>query len=193
MKLLVTAFGPFAHFTSNPAQRLLMRLRERMGEDAATWMVLEVSFAAVDGFVETAPSGHDLHLHLGVATGALRPRLELTGRNMSRGRDVQGIERTSAPIIAGAPEALHTGLSADLIDGFLARFDGRLDRSHDAGDYLCNHLYFTSLLRQQGRSQVLFFHVADVDASPDAVPLDQQAEMIEALVARWREGLGRAA
>ena len=190
MKLLVTAFGPFAHFTSNPAERLLMRLRERMGEEAATWRVLEVSFAAVDQFVETAPPGHDLHLHLGVATKALRPRLELTGKNRSLGRDVQGIDRSLMPIVPDGPEALHTGLAADLLDGLLSRFDGRLERSHDAGDYLCNHLYYSNLLRQQGCAEVLFFHVADVDASPDAVTLETQAEMLEALIAQWRQGPG---
>lgn len=142
--LLVTAFQPFDGSGLNSAQEALHAALPELGDDVVTAeppVVWGRDVRAVWPLV--AAHRPTAVLLLGQGGGA-RVRLETLARNQRRGVRPGDPPR---PIVSGAPAALHVTAPADVLlaDLLAAGLAARL--SDDAGDYLCNHLYFQVLLR----------------------------------------------
>jgi pyroglutamyl-peptidase len=146
MRLLVTGFGPFLDHTANPSQALA----ESCG---APFVVLEVSYRSVIGFIESLDaSSFDALLSIGLADKAEAAQFETVGRNfVGATPDVRGevfgpgvIDPTGPPAIAST---LWHGLDTS-----------EAVPSADAGGYLCNYLLYLALRRFPQR-RVGFLHV----------------------------------
>ncbi|MDQ2985732.1 MAG: hypothetical protein M3R13_03285 [Armatimonadota bacterium] len=122
----MTAFGPFGKFKDNPSEVVA---RMVFGDRVA---VLPVSFSAVDEFLDQLPGDATHLLMLGVSVNARNLQIERTARDkIGSLPDIDGCVRERA----GAWE----------IQGALFENAGPTDcwiESFDAGDYLCNYIYY---------------------------------------------------
>jgi pyrrolidone-carboxylate peptidase len=149
---LITGFGPFGSFDENPSGLLA----ERSGRPFER---LEVSFEAVDCFLAALSAAPpDRLLLMGVAAGADRFRIETQGRNVvGASKDVLGVVRGPGQIDARGPEAIQASLWPQSV---LEPCECCAP-SDDAGDYLCNYVFYCSLDRLPG-TEVGFLHVPPV-------------------------------
>jgi pyrrolidone-carboxylate peptidase len=132
MSNLITGFGPFGAVRDNPAQALA-------AASGDLHEILEVSFDVVDRFVETVQCSSVLML--GVATNRALISLELTATNrIGPNADVRGVVRST---VGGSalPEVVSQSFwRPEQLAQW--RTEPDLTESHDAGDYLCNYLFY---------------------------------------------------
>ena len=163
--LLVTGFEGFGPFKENPSAVLA----EQCG---LPFRRLEVSYSAVDEFVDSdIVREFEAVLLLGVAANALRFRLETVATNNSgKTPDVRGMIGFG-PIAPQSPRQLGTTM-------FVGSWDSELvESSVDAGDYLCNYLYYRMLSRWPSKA-IGFVHVPPIEQ----LPLAQQKETLNRLI-----------
>jgi pyroglutamyl-peptidase len=172
-RTLVTGFLAFGQFDVNPSS-LLARSLDRRFE------LIEVSFAAVDEFVERLASddGFDRLLMLGVAGDRGAIKIERCARNwIGDIPDVRGEIRGPALIDPAGPDRLP-----------LTPFEPAigcetLGLSDDAGCYLCNYAYYRAL-RRLPHKRIAFIHVPPVER----IPLDaQRVALIQLIDAMERQ------
>lgn len=160
----MTGFGAFGAFATNPSAQLA-------AGSGCRHEVLEVAFEAVDAFLQGLdPVSFDALLLLGVAGKADRMRVETVARNrIGAAPDVRGVVQGPGPVDPAAPPLL----AATLWPPELLADTSCREASVDAGDYLCNYVFFRALQAfPQGR--VGFLHVPPVEALPIET---QQAEL----------------
>ena len=188
MKILITAFGPFGQFDNNPSERLLKELQLRSLEEKlgiqVEWEVLPVSFNAIDDYLGQLNPEFDLIIHMGVATNESMLRFEVVGRNTKHGTDNAGQTYAGVEIVAGEND-LATSFPAPVLQETIGQHPDSARISEDAGDYLCNYVYFKSLYDFRMSRPVLFVHVADVDNQPNAPSLSQQADIVQSLITNF--------
>ncbi len=163
---LVTGFGPFGSVTENPSAALASSCGK-------PFQVLEVSFEAVDEFVDGLdPSTFERLLLIGVHGGTDTMRLEVVARNeIGSAPDVRGVVAGPGPIYPRLPRYLSGGLW----DAPEFQNDPRWSVTTDAGTYLCNYIYFKALSAFPGK-RVGFLHVP----SFEKVALRTQTELLRA-------------
>ncbi|MCX7801330.1 MAG: hypothetical protein N2109_13450 [Fimbriimonadales bacterium] len=168
--LLVTGFGSFGAFESNPSQWLA----ERSGH---SFRVLEVAFREVDRFLEELREGPPARLLLlGAAAGASKLRVEWVARNrVGAAPDVRGEVYGPGPIDPDGPPCLAATLWPHEPFGQPSEL---WEPSVDAGTYLCNYAFYRSL-RTLPRTAVGFLHVP----GPEAMALERQLEALRAVLA----------
>jgi pyrrolidone-carboxylate peptidase len=90
MKTLITSFGPFGVFESNPSHELMLMLQEDKEFSRrynVLYDVIEVSYEAVDTWVNADNAVYDLIIHMGVASGSSLLRFETLARNAVHSED----------------------------------------------------------------------------------------------------------
>lgn len=169
MRVLVTGFGPFGDVGDNPSAWLA----ERVGFECR---VLEVSFAAVDEFVEEVSNNPpDALVLMGVAAGAERMRIETTARNeVGAVPDVRGEVAGPAPIDPLGPPQIGATLwrSPEFFQD-----NEYWETSTSAGTYLCNYVFYRCL-KALPNTAVGFLHVP----LADQMPLEQQLEVTRGIL-----------
>lgn len=167
-RTLVTGFLGFGGLDVNPSALLAASL-------GRPFEVLEVSFAAVDDFLDRVSSGvgsFDELLMLGLRRRGTRIELERFARNhIGPEADVHGVVRGPAAIEPGAAQTL----PATLFDA--ETFPQSFPASDDAGCYLCNYIYYGALRRLPAK-RVGFVHVPP----SDVLPLDAQRRLLLDLI-----------
>lgn len=167
-RLFVTGFGAFGRFDANPSQTLA----EGSG---LPHRILEVSTHAVDEWLESGElDDYDKVLMLGVNGKGEKPQLELAAKNYyGVNPDVRGIAATGLILPSAPPQ-----LAATLWPESALHEEGEWSLSTDAGDYLCNYIFF-SVLHRFPEKRAGFFHIPPADR----VPLAHQAQTLARLVA----------
>jgi pyroglutamyl-peptidase len=188
MRILITAFGPFGDCLKNPSESVLNELAQRKLDSlynaSIDWQVLPVSFSSIDIFLEELGNDYDLILHMGVAMGESALRFEMIGQNIKGGTDIDGKTHTGESIVEGQrdiatrfPESLLTQINNEFPDSTMF--------SSNAGTYLCNYVYFKSLLRNGETIPTLFIHVADSYNQPNAPTISEQADILQEIIVRY--------
>lgn len=172
LDILVTGFGPFGGFGENPSQALA----ERCG---LPYEVLEVSFRAVDAFVDRiAAEPPDRLLLMGVAGRAARLRIEWVAQNrVGTHPDVRGEVYGPSPIDPRRPPNLAATLWPHEPFGKPCEL---WEPSVDAGTYLCNYAFFRAL-EALPDTRTGFLHVPPTDALPLDAQLAALGRVLEAL------------
>jgi pyroglutamyl-peptidase len=169
-RTLVTGFLAFEGFDVNPSALLAERCGRR-------FELIEVSYAAVDAFLDRLdPDSFDRWLMLGVAGRSSRMRIENLGRNVIGARsDVRGLA-SSGEIEPGAPAQLAGTIWRS--PTFASETNTRRP-SDDAGDYLCNYIYYRGLRKCDGAGKRIgFMHVPPLERMPIETQLAELADIL---------------
>jgi pyroglutamyl-peptidase len=183
-KILITAFGPFNNVDINPSQLVLEYLKDKIElEDTSsiTYQILEVSYIAVDNFIDNLLENYDWIIHMGVASNNTIPRIEIVAKNLLNGKDIYGFEPNNH-LIQDEKEDIQSNFPSQLIDNLLLQFKNELILSNDAGTYLCNYIYYKSLAHFSQESKVIFIHTADFNTREDAIGIDFHVKIILSLI-----------
>ena len=171
--ILVTGFGPFPGAPVNPTGALIAalarKLRSASGPIHIATHVFPTTYAAVDRDLPRLLARTKPHVLLmfGLATRSRGIRVETRARNrICNGPDAAGITPQTRMIAAGAPPTMpiRAPQAALLRAAKSGALPARL--SINAGDYLCNYLYWRALeavRRGSGPSRAAFIHVPPLD------------------------------
>lgn len=163
MSILVTGFGPFLGFSENPSGVLA---------EALGGPVLEVSFAAVDSFLDEVEP-FEAWLQIGLAAKSTTMLYETVGRNfVSAVPDVHGVVGGPGKIDPMGPPAL----AATLWHGRPVECED-VRPSTDAGGYMCNYLLYRAL-RRFPEARIGFLHVPPFSA----VSFERQSELLRSVL-----------
>jgi pyrrolidone-carboxylate peptidase len=172
MNILLTAFGPFRNFNINPSDEIMTLLLEKLKNHFPDIIfysqVLDVSYNSVDSYLESVDQHYEFIFHMGVATNNDKIRIEFWPKNFVKGTDIAQVTKE------GMIDSNNLGfLKADnLITEKCIEFiksSTWMKDSYDAGNYLCNYIFYKSM-KMFKTSKVLFFHVSDFvnnEQSPD--------------------------
>jgi len=188
--ILLTGFGPFPGVPDNASQRFVPKLAHlaarRFSAHRVVARILPTEW-------EKAPTRLKIHydrehpklvLHFGVSAKASSFVIEMLSRNVCRpAEDATGSLPRSTVVAKGGPDTIATRLPAEEICTRLIRLKVPAVLSDDAGSYLCNSVYYRSLLfAEQGMhpAMVGFFHIPQAiepalikaRADPDALRFD---------------------
>ena len=212
--VVTTGFGPFGNVGVNPTDLIMRALQQpealasfnsrldqiRPGSKVFTCRTLEVSVkataAALDAIraqvaeelAKTSKAVKVLYVHFGVDEGAMGFLLESKAYNEADFVvDMRGHRAVHEPIVKD--KSIEFCYTSNFALNDLARFardTGYLcDVSMDAGRYLCNFIYFSSLLRCEGPNEdAMFIHVPPQTRMPMLKQVEFAQFIITQLVSR---------
>lgn len=209
---LVTGFGKFPGCPANPTEVLVSNLSSSSGKCAPgvtlhSSSILKVSASIVrqhlhdlDKLVTKTFSESDVVVvvHFGVDVCATSFKLERRAFNEANFRlpDEDGFQPRNEPIVevpGNTHDCLHTKLDvAALVDQL--RGEGfNVQVSHDAGRYVCNYTYFSSLKTFEKRRSLysLFVHVPSFHAIDAATQTKFVSSLFDALANEARRLSGK--
>ena len=194
--VLVTGFGPFGHHRINASWEAVKKLREKGVSFPDGKQVkmecreIPVVYKAVKEVVpelwkEIKPS---LCVHVGVSPYEC-VKIELFGRNLNYTLpDVDGCCPESHRCVEDGPQQLKTSvnLSTCISKVMSKQKDVFITDSSDAGRYLCDFIYYTSLFH--GDAPVIFVHVPPLDQPYSVGQLAVGLKVIiETILCDWEE------
>jgi pyroglutamyl-peptidase len=167
MSLLVTGFGPFRDITDNPSSRLAEVL-------PGSTELLPVQYGKVEAFAISLRSRtEDTILCLGLNARATELKFELYAHNQIGTERGYGSRRHTRTVIKpSGPQTLGQTLLTPKQLGELA-----LATSFTPGDYLCNFLLYSLLIRYPER-RIGFVHVPLFEK----VTMGDQLEQLDGLL-----------
>lgn len=187
--ILITGFGPFPGTPRNPSEALVhaidagaLRLLPGIALSTA---ILPTSWEKVAQTVPVLLARHqpDIALHFGLARDVRGLRIEMRARNRTENRpDVDGRLPRAARVRACGPRQLHSALPANRILLRLRALGLVAQPSHDAGGYLCNQLFYLSLLHANTARRpagALFIHIPPL---PEPAGQEGLVRAVEAVV-----------
>lgn len=177
MRILITGFGPFGRIADNPSARLA----ELSGHD---FELIDVAYDSVDTLLAGLdPERFDVLLLIGVDSQGEVLKPELHARNWcGKKPDVKGLCPVG-PIEEGSPFILNSTLwSDDLLS--TVEVDPDLQPSRDAGDYLCNYVYYRAL-QYFPQKRVGFLHIPPFEK----VPREQQVEVLGRILKQIKDSV----
>lgn len=191
LRVLVTGFGPFPGAPFNPSGWLIEQLLafppELPPNTSLTGHVLQTSWDYVDRYFEhiLGPVMPHVAIHFGLHQSSGAFRIETRARNQAaRMPDCEGAYSQRPRIVAGAPNILSTPLPHWPFTNRLAMRRIPFAVSRDAGQYLCNHLYYLSLWnarRAAAPRLSCFVHIPQISRHPAnrsrRSPYHQRAEL----------------
>jgi pyroglutamyl-peptidase len=169
--ILVTGFGPFGSYETNPAWESIRMLHGAViGRSRIRIERIDVVYDLAGPQLADAiqRTGADLVLSLGVAPGT-EIRVETTARNRDTAPvpDNAGVLRQDEPIRPDGPDTVPTRLPVDALVAALRQAGYPVRTSDDAGGYLCNHLFYELLTRVPADRVAGFVHVPALEGPWD--------------------------
>ncbi|WP_158284754.1 hypothetical protein [Oricola cellulosilytica] len=150
-RLLVTGFTPFPGAPVNPSEHLMHRFQARppifRGPVECRFAVLPVSWTEAVPALETVAAGFDpqIAVHFGLDAAAKGFRLERSAHNsVGADRLDAGQMRPSASAIIPNGGSISSTLPLEDIAAVLEEEGLPVEWSGDAGDYLCNYVFYHS-------------------------------------------------
>ena len=203
---LVTGFGKFPGVPANPTEVLVNGLRSQGKADDGdgepkrflSCEVLKVSAKTVSDHLQElerlldgkAGGSKFVVVHFGVDVCACRFKLEKRAINEADFRlpDEDGFQPRGAPVVSSTSDleaCLHTRVDVEGVSERLRQDGFDVQVSHDAGRYVCNYTYFSSLKRFENHEALysLFVHVP----SFHAIDAPTQAKFVDKLFERLAE------
>jgi pyrrolidone-carboxylate peptidase len=195
--VFVTAFGPFETVADNPSSVLA----EQLGVCEILDLNLEVSLEGVDqavsrylkSFPPRTIRERPILLLLGVNAASLNLQVEHRAKNKMNFPlpDVSGHLIRDRVIIEDYPAELKTSVDVHVLVSEIN--EPRLKFSEDAGEFICNFMYYKSLALLDERFTVLFVHVVKFDVIPETVQLEILNALVRLLSTNESASLPRAA
>lgn len=177
----VTGFGPFGSFKENPSSIV--------GEEAVkelqkakypiTFESLETSIDAVEAFYKKAKNPNVLMVHIGVNDFGKTIEIESQAKNIANFSipDVNGVKCKNKPILDNY-KLRHTLVSSLPVNDISKKFDF-LNSSNDAGEYICNYIYFLALANSGMKNRgAVFIHIPPLSTIPKDVQVKQLCQIL---------------
>lgn len=197
-RILVSGFGPFPGVPENPAGRIVRLLRDRAWRpDGADldWALLPTTW---DGAVATLSEAieaarPDAVLAVGVATGAEGFRVETLAHNRiaAERTDAAGAVHPAGPIDANGPPFVSSTAPTAAMVGAIGDAGLAAALSNDAGDYLCNFVFYRLLTEIAAGRPAGFLHIPPSGHGVSGLPLEALALGVRAAVAAFAADLSR--
>jgi pyroglutamyl-peptidase len=169
MRVLVTGFGPFPGVARNPSQFVVETLPGRIGGAEVHSCVLRTEYRTAGRVIEDllATLRPDVCICTGVGAGASF-KLETTAHNHggAAAPDQAGFVHRG-PVEIEGPFTYCSTLPLEEIRASLAARDYPIELSHDAGGYVCNHVFYRArhAIEHIGLPTLCgFFHLPSVEA-----------------------------
>ncbi len=166
-KVLVTGFAAFHNFKINASFEVARFLDRYEGTDyqLEAWpFSIKTEYKYVSHIVRRLwREQFDLLVHIGIASGTVVRAEQRARREPYANADNAG-RLLTAPFSSDLPRELQTDLPLDDIP-----FISNAQVSIDAGLFLCEYIYFHSLLIAQNKGRKVFFIHVPPNASPDEV------------------------
>ncbi|XP_063585923.1 pyroglutamyl-peptidase 1-like [Penaeus indicus] len=173
--IYVTGFEPFPPHAINASQRAVERLPETgVGEELGVRLVVEVMKVEYDYVSKVIPKrwkelSPKLVVHVGVSSQVCTLTLEQVSHNCGYNKkDNCNSVPYREVCVQGGEEMLQSEIRMDLVTCAINK-DTKLKlssaKSTDAGRYLCDFIYYTSL--KQDKSRVAFIHVPVLEKSSE--------------------------
>ena len=178
MKILITAFGNFPGVEENPSE-LLLAGWSHSGHEVVT-QVLPVEYAFCESWARQNISlDIDYVIHLGVAVNRMKNNLETIAQNKCGvNQDAAGEAHEQVIQIEGDPQ-YETGIDTKILQNKLNECGFGTEISNDAGDYLCNFIYYKTLeFTASLETRALFVHIPPLSE----ITLEQQNTFLTALI-----------
>ena len=161
--ILVTAFEPFGGETMNPTEMILNRLPDMIGSHRIRKVLLPVEFErasalALDMYDIFSP---DAVLMLGQAAGRSAVTPETTAKNIMNATipDNAGFQPRELPIRKSRASALYSTLPLESICEVINALGIPCEVSDDAGEFVCNTLFYRMLHHASRKIPTGFIHV----------------------------------
>lgn len=195
MRLLLTGFEPYWDYPENSSWAVAEEVTARGVSGAEIAAVqLPVSFARVATALRRAVADHnpDLVVMLGQSGGSDKVKLERVALNMMDAKlaDNDGFVADEMPINPAMPAALFAPLPIKSLRDAVERQGIAVKISNSCGLYVCNRLYYESLLlcRERQTMQAIFVHLPFYEGQPSAkagkptMPLDDMVGAIQTII-----------
>jgi pyroglutamyl-peptidase len=190
---LLTGFEPFGASSVNTSQLVVETIEARHLTGVVT-AVLPTSYRRGEERLRELVEAHDpaAVVMLGLDVGTVHLRLEQVALNLDDAiaLDNDGDVRLRRRIVDGAPIGYWSSLDLDALAETARRLGEQVVFSHDAGGYVCNHVFFVAshiAAVGTGRMGCAFVHLPPVTG-----PGDRVSRMVE-VVAAWLTNHGAAA
>ena len=145
---IITYFEPFEGRNENSSRDVAFSLDIAKESDVVflpvSWDVAETQVKMI---LDSDPR---FVFMLGEKNGLQKPEIELFAHNIMSGTDNYGIFKEDEKIGKRFPKELKTNINVDSID--------YVNKSEDAGRYLCNYAYY-SALKNNSTAKIIFIHV----------------------------------
>ncbi|XP_078524539.1 pyroglutamyl-peptidase 1 isoform X1 [Lissotriton helveticus] len=181
--VVVTGFGPFGEHAVNASWIAVQELEKLGLGDSVDLYVYEVpvEYQAVQRMIPALWKKHtpQLVVHVGVSSMATTVTLEKCGHNVGySGLDNCHFCPGSRCCVEGGPECIDSVLDLETVCKRVTASepDVAVSISKDAGRYLCDFTYYTSLYQSHGRSA--FVHVPPLGKPYSAVQLGRALQVI---------------
>ncbi|XP_039190621.1 pyroglutamyl-peptidase 1 isoform X1 [Crotalus tigris] len=190
--VVVTGFGPFGEYSVNASWIAVQELEKMgLGEDVDLHVYeIPVEYQAVQRLIPALWKKHSpqkafdlfskqLVVHVGLSGMATTVTLEKCGHNVGyRGLDNCHFCPGSECCIEGGPECIDSIIDMDAVCKRVSALglDVTVTISEDAGRYLCDFTYYTSLYQSHGRSA--FVHVPPLGKPYSAEQLGRALQAI---------------
>jgi len=200
----LTGFGQFQGVIDNPTTTLMQDLPEYLRRfplstqpKAITFEVVETSGKAVKEFFEKHAAQcvpHTIFVHFGVNSGAKQIALERTGWNNADFRccDERKWQPCCEPIhntISYTEHCFQTSFPLASVHQDLKQNGCQVEISDDPGRFVCNYIYYNSLLfSQTNATRCLFVHVPEFSV----ITREDQMFFARALLERLTEACDSA-
>ncbi len=183
MKFYVTAFGSLPGVENNPTEELLQSGFADSFHGEVQKSILPVDYKICSEWFEKNNDGDlDCLIHLGVAVNRSENSLEKVATNKCGTQpDVNGVVY-SLKINPLGKDYYETDLDLEFLIRQLNTSKAQTTVSHDAGDYLCNFIYYKSLeLAFNKKVTVIFVHIPPFEKISLARQKVFLGELIEAI------------
>lgn len=201
VRVLVTGFGPFPGIDENASEAMVRRLEGSAaapGLEVAT-AVVPVVWSEARSFVQRAIADFEPHavLHFGVSKRAFGFEIETRAFNLSGPReDHDGAIRPPDALVFAGPPILKGTLPPLALLQALRACGFPVLLSTDAGRYLCNALYYWSLIDSEADGRLVsFVHMPAIGAETEIrspVTVDTAVAAARILVRASAEAVLRA-
>ena len=187
MKILVTSFGSFLKNNINPSLECMNELPEFINGFRIFKCELPVSYidsqvALLHKIVEVKP---DIVISLGLAVGRKTIALESEAINLidSKFPDNNGVIFENRIINENSEYILKTSYDLQKIKNDLNDKYEFISISNSAGTYVCNTVYYSSLLNQEkNKYKGIFIHLPKYDVIDKKIMINALIDIIKELI-----------
>ncbi|EAY05121.1 Clan CF, family C15, pyroglutamyl peptidase I-like cysteine peptidase [Trichomonas vaginalis G3] len=185
MKFVITGFGPFPGVPENPAAIVAEKTANILKSKGyyVEFHSLKVSIDGCNSFYEKLTGKDIFVLHIGVYTELKKPEIELVGQNIAN----FGVPDADGNVLHNQKidKNLKLGEKIQNPVDFQKLIPNEVDfgYSRDAGQYICNYIYFLALQNINKKTKgAVFVHIPAFSSYPEETCVSNMVKFSEGII-----------